>query len=175
MSNEIATLDYKALVAYDPKVSLVDVRLDKVQFPRIGETAPEQALAIMKEIVISAYMYRGQEADDAMVDFTAANLVAELTDPNNGYGMQHLSWYEIARAIKRSLLGMGKEMYGISVASLYNACLEYVKTEGHAAEVKAAAAKHSASALPVGAQTMIQAKAVDFANALTQRTKEALR
>lgn len=137
-SKEISVKSYNDLVAYDPKVSLVEVRLNKDRYPHIGTTSLPDALSYMKEIVISAYLYRGQQADEKMVDFIAANLYAELTDPNNGYGTQHLSWYEVGRAVKRSVLGMGKEMYGISVASLFTACVEYIKTEGAAAEKKAA-------------------------------------
>ena len=163
-----------SLVTYDPKVDLVEVRSNEVKFPRIGKTEPAQAYILMKEIIIDAYMYRGQMADEEMVNFTAANLVAELTDPHNGYGMQNLSWYEIARAIKRSLLGMGKEMYGISVASLYNACLEYTKGEGHDAEKKVVD-RVVAPKLPEEMQTLIDGKSADLAMLLTERTKEAYR
>ena len=94
MSNELTTQAYNNLVAYNPKTSLVEVRLNPDKYPRIGKTNESQAFVLMKEIVVSAYMYRGQQADEEMVNFTTANLLAELTDPNNEYGTQHLSWFE---------------------------------------------------------------------------------
>lgn len=173
MNNELTTQAYNTLVAYDPKVSLVEVRLNPEKYPRIGRTPPTQACVLMKEIVVSAYMYRGQQADEEMVNFTSANLLAELTDPNNDYGMQHLSWFEVARAVKRGLLGMGKEMYGISVSSLYQSILEYVKKEGHDADQQAGKIRRQENALPGHLKLAIAAKGMDLAQAITTRSKEA--
>lgn len=171
MSNELTTQAYNNLVAYNPKTSLVEVRLNPDKYPRIGKTNESQAFVLMKEIVVSAYMYRGQQADEEMVNFTTANLLAELTDPNNGYGTQHLSWFEISRAIKRGVLGLSKEMYGISVSSLYAAIINYIKTEGLDADKKAR--QLSQRKMSIAMQTAITAKSVDLANTLVAKTKEA--
>lgn len=173
MSNELTTQAYNNLVAYNPKTSLVEVRLNPDKYPRIGKTNESQAFVLMKEIVVSAYMYRGQQADEEMVNFTTANLLAELTDPNNEYGTQHLSWFEIARAIKRGVLGLSKEMYGISVSSLYAAIIDYIKKEGLEAERKARELRRGE--MPIAMQTAIASKSVDLANALVAKTKEAYR
>lgn len=173
MSNELTTQAYNNLVAYNPKTSLVEVRLNPDKYPRIGKTNESQAFVLMKEIVVSAYMYRGQQADEEMVNFTSANLLAELTDPNNEYGTQHLSWFEIARAVKRGVLGLSKEMYGVSVASLYAAVINYIKTEGHEADKKAGEARQGK--MPIAMETAIAASSVDLAKALTAKTKEVYR
>ena len=173
MSNELTTQAYNNLVAYNPKTSLVEVRLNPDKYPRIGKTNESQAFVLMKEIVGSAYMYRGQQADEEMVNFTTANLLAELTDPNNEYGTQYLSWFEIARAIKRGVLGLSKEMYGISVSSLYAAIIDYIKKEGLEADRKARELRRDKT--PIAVETAIAAKSVDLANALVAKTKEAYR
>ena len=171
MSNELTTQAYNNLVAYNPKTSLVEVRLNPDKYPRIGKTNESQAFVLMKEIVVSAYMYRGQQADEEMVNFTTANLLADLTDPNNEYGTQHLSWF--ARAIKRGVLGLSKEMYGISVSSLYAAIIDYIKKEGLEADRKARELRRDK--MPIAVETAIAAKSVDLANALVAKTKEAYR
>ena len=44
---------------------------------------------------------------------------------------------EIKRVIKRAALGQGKEMYGISVSSLFQALADYCKGEGRMADQQA--------------------------------------
>lgn len=44
---------------------------------------------------------------------------------------------ERLEVIRRAVLGGAKELYGVSVASLYSALVEYAKTEGHEADKKA--------------------------------------
>ena len=173
MSNELTTQAYNNLVAYNPKTSLVEVRLNPDQYRRIGTTNESQAFVLLKEIVVSAYLYRGQPADEEMVNFTTAHLLPALTDPNNEYGTQHLSWFEIARAIKRGVLGLSKEMYGISVSSLYAAIIDYIKKEGLEADRKARELRRDKT--PIAVETAIAAKSVDLANALVAKTKEAYR
>lgn len=175
-SNGITTLsqgEISTLIASDRNFDPVQVRLHPERYPRIGKTDPAVARKVMREIVIRAYLIRGQQADDDAIDFIADNLLAELTDPNNRYGMQYLAWCEVARAIRSGLLGEGKEMYGISVASLYQSILEYVKGEGHRASQKAIAQRKQDKALPSHVKAAIGAMAVDLADALKEKSKEA--
>ena len=58
-----------------------------------------------------------------------------MVDPH--FGLSTLSWMEIGIIIRRAVLGGAKELYGVSVASLYSALVEYAKTEGHEASKKA--------------------------------------
>ena len=139
MSNSIAPQNNQ-VVTYNSNMplDLVEVRMHPERFPHIDKTEHSIAVVRMKEIVIAAYLYRGQQADEDMVDFIAETLLGELLDPTNGFGTQHLSWVEVGRAVKKGVLGQGKsEMFGISVASLYACIVEYVKGEGHQASLEA--------------------------------------
>ena len=67
--------------------------------------------------------------------FIAAALVKEI-QADTQLGLPHLSWQEIGMVIRRAVLGAGKELFGVSVASLYGALADYAKTEGHEADKK---------------------------------------
>lgn len=146
MNNSIVSQNTQVTIANAPAVlDLVEVRMHPEVYPQINKTEHTLALRRMKEVVIAAYLYRGQQAEEQMVDFIAENLLNELLDPSNGYGTQYLSWVEVGRAVKKGVLGQGKsEMFGISVASLYAVILEYVKGEGHNACVEAARRQNAA-------------------------------
>ncbi|MBQ5593892.1 MAG: hypothetical protein IIU76_04850, partial [Bacteroidales bacterium] len=44
---------------------------------------------------------------------------------------------EIKRVVRKSVLGQGKEMYGISVSSIFQALADYCKGEGKVADKEA--------------------------------------
>lgn len=120
------------LVAYNPKVKLVDIRRDPVAFPRISATPREEAIKKMVPLVYAAFLYRGQETTAEKVKFIATALVDEImADPH--FGLQTLSWMEIGMVIRKAVLGGSKELFGVSVASLYSALIDYAKTDGHEA------------------------------------------
>lgn len=133
MSNEaIIPTEPVTLAVYNEQVDLVEVRRDSVKFPRISSTPKPQAVRKMAGIVYAAFLYRGQEIVPEKVKFIATALVDEiLADPH--FGLHSLSWLEIGMVVRRSVLGGAKELYGVSVASLYSALVEYAKTEGHEA------------------------------------------
>ena len=138
MSNEQQALQSTrpTLVAYSPKVDLVQVRLNPGKYPRICSTPHEEAVKRMVPIVYAAFLYRGQEADSNRIRFIAAALVDEIVaDPH--FGLGNLSWFEIGMVIRRAVLGGSKELYGVCVSSLYTALIDYVKTEGAEADKKA--------------------------------------
>jgi len=87
-------------------------------------------------MVYAAFLYRGQDATTTTIRFIANALVAEIK-ADTKFGLGSLSWEEIGRTIRLAVLGGGKEMYGVSVASLYAALVDYAKTEGHDADRRA--------------------------------------
>ena len=135
MNNEIATIPN--LAKYNGVADLVAVRRDAQKYPRINATPFDEAVAKMTPIIHAAFLYRGQDASELTIRFIANALVSEiLTDTK--CGLATLSWVEIGMAIRNAVLGEAREFYGVSVATLYGALVDYAKTDGHAADVKAA-------------------------------------
>lgn len=124
------------LVAYNPRVDLVAIRRDPVAFPRINATPRAEAIGKMFPLVYAAFLYRGQEASQETLQFIAQALVDEIMADTH-YGLQTLSWMEIGMVIRKAVLGGGKELYGVSVSTLYAALVDYAKTEGHEASKRA--------------------------------------
>lgn len=108
--------------------TLLDMRLYPERFPRLRNYKRDDAIFEMSKIVSQAFIYKGQKADDANINFIAAALVDELME-DDAHGALNISFAEISRVVKRAVLG-GEEMYGISVASLYKVILDYVTGEG---------------------------------------------
>lgn len=132
-NNEMTIAQAPSLVAYNPRVDLVEIRRDPVTYPRINATARPDAINRMVRLVFAAFLYRGQEPDPDKVTFIATALVDEImADPH--YGLFTLSWMEIGMVIRRAVLGGARELYGVSVATLYEALVDYAKGEGHDAD-----------------------------------------
>lgn len=135
-SKETPVVQAPTLVQYNPKVDLVEIRRHPELYPRIKTTPDEEAVNKMTTMVYAAFLYRGQDATTTTIRFIANALVAEIK-ADTKFGLGSLSWEEIGRTIRLAVLGGGKEMYGVSVASLYAALVEYAKTEGHDADRRA--------------------------------------
>lgn len=150
MSNEI--------VNYNPQgVTLLEMRADSERFPRIKTMPREQAVSGMTRIVSQAFLYRGQAADPANVQFIATALVEEiLADDNGAY---NLSLAEIQVVVKRAVLNT--DMFGISVSSLYKVIIAFVKGEGHRNQEQVDAARIWKEVY--GDHPMLQAAAGEFA------------
>ena len=134
MSSEL--VQAPTLVQYNPNVDLVEIRRYPELYPRIKTTPDEEAVNKMTTMVYAAFLYRGQDATTTTIRFIANALVAEIK-ADTKFGLGSLSWEEIGRTIRLAVLGGGKEMYGVSVASLYAALVDYAKTEGHDAQRRA--------------------------------------
>jgi len=134
MSSEL--VQAPTLVQYNPNVDLVEIRRHPELYPRIKTTPDEEAVNKMTTMVYAAFLYRGQDATTTTIRFIANALVAEIK-ADTKFGLGSLSWEEIGRTIRLAVLGGGKEMYGVSVASLYAALVDYAKTEGHDADRRA--------------------------------------
>ena len=165
MSSELTTTT-AALTVIDHKssanFSLVEVRLDAQRFPRVKATEPGKAVENLRELVVAALLFRGLEQDQTTVDFIAANLYGSMAQEGRDVGMMELSWYEVARVIRRASLD--GSLIGVSVSSLYGLLREYCLGDGHDADAKAKAirAELSAHKLTPGQQAYIDAMAGAF-------------
>lgn len=129
MNNEMTTTSSQLMTPASSQASLLDMRADAKRFPRIGTFSREQAVFEMSKIVSQAFLYKGQAADPTNIQFISSSLVDELQADLDKLGTRNISFAEISRIVKRSVLQ--DEMYGISVASLYKVIIEYIKGEGH--------------------------------------------
>lgn len=157
----VAVIDHKSLAVCD----LVDVRLDAQRFPRVRATEPVKAVENLRELVVSALLFRGLEQDQATVDFIAANLYGCMAQEGRDVGMLELSWYEVARCIRRAVLD--GSLIGVSVSSLYGLLRDYCLNDGHDADAKAKdiRSERSAHKLTPGQQAYIDAMAGAFEKA----------
>ena len=129
MNNDITTTNGQLMTPASNQVSLLEMRMDENRFPRIRKYTREQAVFEMSKIVSQAFLYKGQAADPKNIQFISCSLVDELQADLDKLGTRNISFAEISRIVKRSVLQ--DEMYGISVASLYKVIIEYIKGEGH--------------------------------------------
>ena len=119
------------------KATLVDIRTDNRRFPRLHTYRREDAIAQMNMIIMMAFQFRGQQADTLTIVQMSSSLVDILNDDEFGIGTKFLSFEEIKRVVRKAALGQGKEMYGISVSSLFQALADYCKGEGRMANTQA--------------------------------------
>ena len=131
MNNELTTTS--GLVNYNPgKATLLEMRADSKRFPRLKDMTREEAVFGKVKIVSQAFLYRGQTADQANIQFISNSLVTELLEDKR-FGAAYISLAEIQVVVKRAILG--SDMFGISVSSLYKVIMEFVKGEGHQNQV----------------------------------------
>ena len=119
------------------KATLVDIRTDNKRFPRLYTYKREEAMPQMNMIIMMAFQFRGQQADTLTIVQMSSSLIDILNDDEFGIGTKFLSFEEIKRVVRKAALGQGKEMYGISVSSLFQALAEYCKGEGRMANTQA--------------------------------------
>ena len=91
----------------------------------------------MNMVIMMAFQFRGQQADVQTIMQMSASLIDILMEDEYGIGTKYLSMEEIKRVIRKAALGQGKEMYGISVSSLFQALADYCKGEGRMADKEA--------------------------------------
>lgn len=128
MNNELTT--YSAMVNYNPgRATLLEMRADPKQFPRLKDLPREQAEYGMTKIITQAFIYKSMEADPQTIGMIASSVVDNLLD-DGGTGSSLLSLAEIQVVVRRAVTRT--EMYGISVANITKAIMDYVTGEGHA-------------------------------------------
>lgn len=111
--------------------SIQEIRANAKKHPRLCQYSRTEAVARMTQVVLTAYQFRNQSTDEDSILFMANNLVDELAADMDGIGSKYITFEEINRAVKKAILGQGREMFGISFASLYAAITDYIKGEGH--------------------------------------------
>lgn len=119
------------------KATLVEIRTDNKRFPRLYTYRREDAIGQMNMVIMMAFQFRGQSADAQTIMQMSASLIDILLDDEYGIGTKYLSFEEIKRVIRKAVLGQSKEMFGISVSSLFQALADYCKGEGRMADKQA--------------------------------------
>ena len=127
--NEIATTGQRA--------TLVDIRTDNKRFPRLHTYRREKAVGQMNMIIMMAFQLRGQQADVQTIMQMSSSLIEILMDDEYGIGTRFLSFEEIKRVVKKAALGQSREMYGLSVSSLFQVLADYCRGEGRMADKEA--------------------------------------
>jgi hypothetical protein len=125
------------LTTIPAKATLVEIRTDNIKYPRLHTYRREDAISQMNMIIMMAFQYRGQQADVQTIMQMSASLIDILLEDEYGIGTKYLSFEEIKRVIRRASLGQGREMYGISVSSLFQALADYCRGEGRSADKEA--------------------------------------
>ena len=116
--------------------SLVDIRLDAQNYPRIKNIPQPTAISRLGAVVAMAFNYTGREYTPDSVAMVASALYAELMADDLGVGTANVTIEEVGRAVRRAVLGE-VEMYGINVSSLYKVVCNYATGEGHDAQIAA--------------------------------------
>jgi hypothetical protein len=116
---------------------LVEIRTDDKRFPRLYKYSREEAVNQMNMIIMMAFQFRGQQADAMTIFQMSSSLIDILNEDEYGIGTRFLSFEEIKRVVRKAALGQGREMYGISVSSLFQALADYCKGEGKMADKEA--------------------------------------
>lgn len=119
------------------QVTLIDIRSDSRRFPRLYSYRREEAIAQMNIIILMAYQFKGQQADVPTITQMSSSLIDILNADEYSIGTKYLSFEEIRRVVRKAVLGQGKEMYGISVSSIFQALADYCKGEGKVADKEA--------------------------------------
>ena len=119
------------------KATLIDIRSDNKRFPRLHTYRREDAINHMNLIILMAFQFRGQQADTQTIQLMSSSLIDILNEDEYNIGTKYLSFEEIKRVVRKAVLGQGKEMYGISVSSIFQALADYCKNEGKAADKEA--------------------------------------
>lgn len=128
MNNDITTTNGQLMTPASNQVSLLEMRMDENRFPRIGKYTREQAVFEMSKIVSQAFLYKGQAADSKNIQFISCALVDELQSDLDGLGTKNISFEEISRIVKRTIL---TDDIFLSVSSFYKVIMNYIKGEGH--------------------------------------------
>lgn len=135
--NGMTTMPQGQMEALQGKATLVEIRTDSKRFPRLYTYPRDEAISLMSGILLLAYQYRGQQADTYSLMHMSSALIDILLEDEFSIGTKYISFEELRRVVKKAVLGQGKEMFGISVSSIFQAIADYCKGEGRVASKKA--------------------------------------
>lgn len=141
------------------QATALEMRTDPVRFPRIASLNREDSIKAMVDVVLSAAIYRGVHIEASDAAATAAALVDEIL-ADRRWGLPYISFAEIRRAVRNACLET--DMYGVNVASIYRAIVNYAKGEGQSAREQAQLLARR-SATPSSPQIAIDAAAAELA------------
>lgn len=117
-------------LASQPKATLVDIRRNPQQFPRLHSYPQDAALKMMGMCVLRAAKYFDVEMSLEDVNQTAFDLYTELMEDVEGLNTYNITFEEILRAIRKAAAGQSVEFFGkVSFHFLYKAIMHYVRTE----------------------------------------------
>ena len=127
----------------------------------------------MKKNILMVYQYRGQKPSNAQeVEMMARSLTAELMADELGYDTKELTMEDIRRALRRAGLRQGADMYGINVGSLYNAILDYRRSEVEDARQQLASERRSSEKIGSPLEVIHQKYAAMMAQAAKERGED---
>lgn len=171
---ELITINEAALIAHDSQnATPLEIRRNPTRFPRIKQYRPDALLNEMKKNILMVYQYRGQKPSNAQeVEMMARSLTAELMADELGYDTKELAMEDIRRALRRAGLRQGADMYGINVGSLYNAILDYRRTEIEDARQQLASERRSSEKIGSPLEVIHQKYAAMMAQAAKERGED---
>lgn len=114
--------------------SLAIIRADSKRFPRIKAIPSAEVNAGVRDIIQKAFLYKGQNADPAQIEFLAGTLVQELLSERE-WGLPELSLTEIDYVVKKHILKDSE--FFITIPHIYRALIAYCQNEGHTASLEA--------------------------------------
>ena len=162
----------KALTTQAPAPTLVEIRCDKLRFPRLANIPRDVSELQIRECITQAALLRGQTMEKEALRFASSALLEELLRDEENIGLKYLTVEEIRREVRAAALGSRGEIYGINVSSLYRVLRDYALGPGHEAEETArrrsrAALQRAMTETPVG--IAITAGAGEILNAINAR------
>ena len=171
---ELITINQASLIASDSQnATPLEIRRDPARFPRIKQYRPDALLNEMKKNILMVYQYRGQKPSNAQeVEMMARSLTAELMADELGYDTKELAMEDIRRALRRAGLRQGADMYGINVGSLYNAILDYRKSEVEDARQQLLSERRSSEKVGSPTEVILQKYAAMMAQAAKERGED---
>ena len=166
------------LTPYKPQegpLDLVAVRMDSGRYPRLKNLPAHYAAAGLAQIVAGALTYTGRTLPEDDIQRMGTALYAELLQDYDGVGTANITLEELNYCIRRAVLGLGPEMYGINVASIYRVACDYALHEGRQAQETAnnrhaAARRKALESSPAGA--MLTAYTAETLNNTTLKSTD---
>lgn len=149
---------------------LVEIRMDPNKYPRLKNLPPATAVSSIAEVIGGAVTYAGKQIPQEDIELMAASLLYELRQDHDGIGTANITVEEIGHCVRRALLGLGPEMYGINVVSLYKVICDYCLHEGRDAQVTANQ-RHSALRKAALKQSGVKAMLDSCAGAMVTQNK----
>lgn len=164
MNNELTP--YKP---QDGPLDLVAVRMDSNKYPRLKNLPAPVGVSGLAQIIAAALAYAGKSLPEEDVRFMAGALHTELMQDYDGVGTANIALDEVQYCIRRATLGLGPEMYGINVSSLYKVVCDYCLHEGRLAQ-ESANSKHAAQRQKALQQSAAGAMLTAYTGALLKQS-----